>query len=287
MAEQITCKITKAVARPCNNRQGGIAKLWLFAYVKHSKSLNLVQDQKVITFPFTNAFQYEAQNISFSESTALQNGGVEWTQKLNFTITESSELSEVYKLPNQDYSAVVLDRNGKYRFIGMRNGGEVTVSATSGTSRGEMNGYNVSITAKEDNQAYYIPDFDTIFNLVSPVRFESPSATRNLVYSNFYGGDSIDLDWDASTQGTLPLAGYYIYNNNSLFATVQSNSINISNLDPASSYSFYVRAFDTEGNYSIATNKINVSTVSGDYPFRVASDGGVVESIECIDEKIK
>jgi hypothetical protein len=287
MAEQITCKITKAVARPCNNRQGGIAKLWLFAYVKYSKSLNLVQDQKVITFPFTNAFQYEAQNISFSESTALQNGGVEWTQKLNFTITESSELSEVYKLPNQDYSAVVLDRNGKYRFIGMRNGGEVTVSATSGTSRGEMNGYNVSITAKEDNQAYYIPDFDTIFNLVSPVRFESPSATRNLVYSNFYGGDSIDLDWDASTRGTLPLAGYYIYNNNSLFATVQSNSINISNLDPASSYSFYVRAFDTEGNYSIATNKINVSTVSGDYPFRVASDGGVVESIECIDKKIK
>ena len=287
MAEQITCKITKAVARPCNNRQGGIAKLWLFAYVKHSKSLNLVQDQKVITFPFTNAFQYEAQNISFSESTALQNGGVEWTQKLNFTITESSELSEVYKLPNQDYSAVVLDRNGKYRFIGMRNGGEVTVSATSGTSRGEMNGYNVSITAKEDNQAYYIPDFDTIFNLVSPVRFESPSATRNLVYSNFTGGDSIDLDWDASTRGTLPLAGYYIYNNNSLFATVQSNSINISNLDPASSYSFYVRAFDTEGNYSIATNKINVSTVSGDYPFRVASDGGVVESIECIDKKIK
>ena len=287
MAEFITCKITKAVARPCNNRQGGIAKLWLFAYVKYSKSLNLVQNQKVVTFPLTNAYQYEAQNISFSESTALQNGGVEWTQKLNFTITESSELSEVYKLPNQDYSAVVLDRNGKYRFIGMRNGGEVTVSATSGTSRGEMNGYNVSITAKEDNQAYYIPDFDTIFNLVSPVRFESPSATRNLVYSNFNGGDSIDLDWDASTQGTLPLAGYYIYNNNSLFATVQSNSVSITNLDPASSYSFYVRAFDTDGNYSIATNKINVSTVSGDYPFRVASDGGVVESVDCVNNIIK
>ena len=287
MAEFITCKITKAVSRPCNNRQGGIAKLWLFAYVKYSKSLNLVQDQKVVTFPLTNAYQYEAQNISFSESTALQNGGVEWTQKLNFTITESSELSEVYKLPNQDYSAVVLDRNGKYRFIGMRNGGEVTVSATSGTSRGEMNGYNISITAKEDNQAYYIPDFDTIFSLVSPFRFESPSATRNLVYSNFNGGDSIDLDWDASTQGTLAIAGYYIYNNNSLFSTVQSNSVSITNLDPASSYSFYVRAFDTDGNYSIATNKINVSTVSGDYPFRVASDGGVVESIECVNNIIK
>jgi len=287
MAEQITCKITKAVGRPCSDRQGGIAKLWLFAYVKHSKSLNLVQDQKVVTFPFTDAFQYEAQNISFTESTALQNGGVEWTQKLSFTITESSELSEVYKLPNQDYSAVILDRNGKYRFIGMRNGGEVTVNSVSGTSRGDLNGYNISITAKEDNQAYYVPTFETLFNVITPSEFISPSATRNLVYSNFTGGDSIDLDWDASTQGTLPIAGYYIYNNNSLFSTVQSNSVSITNLDPASSYSFYVRAFDTEGNYSIASNKINVSTVSGDYPFRVASDGGVVESVECIDEKIK
>ena len=63
--------------------------------------------------------------------------------------------------------------------------------------------------------------------------------------------------------------------------------MSITNLDPASSYSFYVRAFDTDGNYSIATNKINVSTVSGDYPFRVASDGGVVESVDCVNNIIK
>ena len=283
MAEFITCKITKAIGRPCADRQGGIAKLYLFAYEKYSKSLNLVSEQQVVTFPTTNAYEYEAQNMSFTESTSLKNGGVEWSQKLSFTITESNELSEIYKLANQDYSAVILDRNGNYRFIGMRNGGEVTVNAVSGTSRSEMNGYNVTISAKEDNQAYYIPDFETIFNVVVPFVFESPSATRNLVYSNFYGGDSIDLDWDASTQGTLPLAGYYVYNNNSLFATVQSNSISITDLDPASSYSFYVRAFDTEGNYSIASNKINVSTISGDYPFRVASDGGIMESLECVN----
>jgi hypothetical protein len=286
MAEFITCNITKAISKTCKNRQGGISKLYLFPYVKHSKSLNLTIDQEVVTFPFTNAFLYEAQNIVFTESTSIQNGGIEWTQKLDFTIPEADENSEVYKLANKDYSAVVLDRNGKYRFIGMRNGGEVTVNAVSGTLRSDMNGFNISLNAKEDNQAYYIPTFETIFNVVTPLEFILPSAPSNLVYSNFYGGDSIDLDWDASTQGTFPIVGYYIYNNNSLFATVQSNSINISNLNPSNSYSFYIRAFDTKGNYGSPTNKINVSTVSGDYPFRVASDGGVVESIECINEKI-
>ena len=287
MAEFITCNITKAISKTCKNRQGGISKLYLFPYVKHSKSLNLTIDQEVVTFPFTNAFLYEAQNIAFTESTSIQNGGIEWTQKLDFTIPEADENSEVYKLANKDYSAVILDRNGKYRFIGMRNGGEVTVNSASGTLRSDMNGFNISLTAKEDNQAYYIPTFETIFNVVTPSEFILPSAPSNLVYSNFYGGNSIDLNWNASTQGTFPIGGYYIYNNNSLFATVQSNSINISNLNPSNSYSFYVRAFDTKGNYSSPTNKINVSTVSGDYPFRVASDGGVVESVECVNEKIK
>lgn len=284
MAEFITCKITKAIGRPCADRQGGIAKLYLFAYEKYSKSLNLVSEQQVVTFPTTNAYEYEAQNMSFTESTSLKNGGVEWSQKLSFTITESNELSEIYKLANQDYSAVILDRNGNYRFIGMRNGGEVTVNAVSGTSRSEMNGYNVTISAKEDNQAYYIPDFETIFNVVVPFRFESPTRPTNLSYSGFMG-DSINLNWGASTQGTLPLAGYYVYNNNSLFATVQTNSISITDLEPSSSYSFYVRAFDTEGNYSIATSKIGVTTDSATTPYssRVFYDGGVMESLECVN----
>tara|TARA_R110000737_G_scaffold200610_1_gene220122 strand:- start:89 stop:592 length:504 start_codon:yes stop_codon:yes gene_type:complete len=166
MAEQITCNITKAINKSCNDRQGGIDKLYLFAYVKYSKSLNLTLDQEVVSFPLTNAYLYEAQNISFTETTSVLNGGIEWNQNLNFTITESDEDSEIYRLANKDYSAVILDRNGKYRFIGMRNGGEVTVNSASGTSRGDMNGFNISLTAKEENQAYYIPNFNTIFNIV-------------------------------------------------------------------------------------------------------------------------
>ena len=171
MAEQITCNISKAIQRTCKNRQGGIDKLYLFAYVKYSKSLNLVRDQKVVTFPLTDAFLYDAESISFTESTAVLNGGIEWTQKLDFTITTSDEFSEVFKLANQDYSAVILDRNGKYRFIGMRNGGEVTVNASSGVTRSDMNGFNISLTAKEDNQAYYVPTFETLFNVIDPNKF--------------------------------------------------------------------------------------------------------------------
>lgn len=282
MAEQITCNISKAIQRTCKNRQGGIDKLYLFAYVKYSKSLNLVRDQKVVTFPLTDAFLYDAESISFTESTAVLNGGIEWTQKLDFTITTSDEFSEVFKLANQDYSAVILDRNGKYRFIGMRNGGEVTVNASSGVTRSDMNGFNISLTAKEDNQAYYVPTFETLFNVIDPNKFELPTVPNNLVYSNFTGGNSIDLSWDISTQGTLAIGGYYVYSNNTYYSTVTSNNISIRDLDASSNYSFYVRAFDVNGNYSGKSNIVNVSTLETGYPFRVGSDGGRVEALNCI-----
>lgn len=282
MAEQITCNISKAIQRTCKNRQGGIDKLYLFAYVKYSKSLNLVRDQKVVTFPLTDAFLYDAESISFTESTAVLNGGIEWTQKLDFTITTSDEFSEVFKLANQDYSAVILDRNGKYRFIGMRNGGEVTVNASSGVTRSDMNGFNISLTAKEDNQAYYVPTFETLFNVIDPNKFELPTVPNNLVYYNFTGGNSIDLSWDISTQGTLAIGGYYVYSNNTYYSTVTSNNISIRDLDASSNYSFYVRAFDVNGNYSGKSNIVNVSTLETGYPFRVGSDGGRVEALNCI-----
>ena len=286
MATPIICDITKAVGRSCNNRQGGIDKLYLFPYVKYSKSLNLVQGQTVVTFPATFAYLYEAENISFSESTSVKNGGVEWSQDLSFTITESSVDSEVYKLANQDYSAVILDRNGNYRFIGMRNGGEVTVKSTSGVSKGDMNGYSISLKAKEDNQAYYIPDFETLFTIKLPTGFESPDNPENLSYSNFYGGANVDLTWDVSEAGTLPVAGYYVYVNGSIHSIVTTNSLSITDLEQGTDYAIYVKAFDTEGNSSGADGDIDIMTLDGDYPFRVGTDGGTTESLDCITEKL-
>jgi hypothetical protein len=294
MAVQPTCNITKPVGRPCADRQGGIAKLFLFPYVKYSKSLNLVDDQTVVTFPFTVAFAYEAENISFTESTSVKNGGVEWTQKLSFIVTDANVSSEVYKLPNKDYSAVILDRNGNYRFIGMRNGAEVTVNASSGTGKSDLNGYNISLTAKEDNQAYYIPTltFESLFNVVEPIGFILPSVPTNLRYDQYTGGSSITLDWDASTRGTLELQGYYFYINNEYYSTANSSrgldvdtdtSIFIRYLEPNTYYSFYVRAYDVDGNYSEKSNEINITTAQSGFAFRVASDFGYTESLECIN----
>ena len=285
MALQLTNNITKAIGRSCKNNQGGVSKLYLFPYVKYSKSQNLTDDQEVTTFPATVAYLYEAENVSFTESTSVKNGGVEWTQKLSFTITKSDSSSEIYRLVKKDYSAVILDRNGNYRFIGMRNGSEVTINSVSGTGIGDLNGYNVSLTAREDNQAYYVPTFESLFTIVNPAVFQLPTSPSNLVYRYYTGGSSISLDWDASAAGTEALAGYYVYVNGSLHQTINfGTNVTIGYLQPSTSYSFYVKAYDIEGNTSGSSNTINVTSVSGGaYELRVANDFGYTESLECIN----
>ena len=65
----------------------------------------------------------------------------------------------------QDYCAIFLDRNGNYRIIGVWNGGEVTVNATTGGEKSGMNGSTVSLKARENNQAYFLKNFATDFTI--------------------------------------------------------------------------------------------------------------------------
>ena len=286
MALELTNNITKAIGRSSKNNQGGVSKLYLFPYVKYSKSQNLTDGQEVTTFPATVAYLYEAENVSFTESTSVKNGGVEWTQKLSFTITKSDSSSEIYRLVKKDYSAVILDRNGNYRFIGMRNGSEVTINSVSGTGIGDLNGYNVSLTAREDNQAYYVPTFESLFTIVNPVVFQLPTRPSNLVYRAYTGGDSITLDWTASVAGTETIAGYYIYINGVYSSTPDWGDLDITltDLEPNKEYKFYVKSVDSKGNLSGASNAVIVTSVGGGaYELRVANDFGYTESLECIN----
>lgn len=284
MADVIITTITKGILQSCKNQQGGVNKLYLFPYVKYSKSQIGLDDQNLISFPSKVVYDFQAVQISFTESTALLNGGVEWTQNVSFTIPETSNVSEVYRLMRQDYCAIYVDRNGNYRIVGLYNGAEVSINAQSGTTRNELNGYKVSLKAKEDNQAYYMSEstFNSIFTVSVPEKPTIPTAPENLVLFNFTNGSTADLSWDVATGGTGGLAGYYIFVNNSYHSSTTGTSVRVSGLSPSTYYEFYVRAYDNNGNYGERSNTVNGTTLQAGYPFRVASDGGRVEAFECI-----
>lgn len=168
--------IQKGYKEECKNFQGGVDKVYLFPYVKYGVSditfgggskVNNPNAQNITSFPSTTIYEYEAVNISYTENATITSGGIEWAQDLSFTLPRSFEALNAFKLMYQDYCAIILDRNGNYRLIGLWNGGEVTINAGTGGEKNAMNGSTISLKAREDNQAYFLNNFDadfTIFN---------------------------------------------------------------------------------------------------------------------------
>ena len=168
------CTIQRGYKEDCKNFQGGIDKVYLFPYVKYGVSditfgggtkVNNPDAQNITSFPNTTIYEYEAVNISFTENATITNGGIEWSQNLSFTLPRSFEALNAFKLMYQDYCAIILDRNGNYRLIGLWNGGEVTINAGTGGEKNAMNGSTISLKAREDNQAYFLNNFATDFTI--------------------------------------------------------------------------------------------------------------------------
>jgi len=166
--------IQKGYKEDCKNFQGGVDKVYLFPYVKYgvsditfggSSKANNPNAQNITSFPSTTIYEYEAVNISYTENATITSGGIEWAQDLSFTLPRSFEALNAFKLMYQDYCAIILDRNGNYRLIGLWNGGEVTINAGTGGEKNAMNGSTISLKAREDNQAYFLNNFNTDFTI--------------------------------------------------------------------------------------------------------------------------
>lgn len=89
---------------------------------------------------------------------------------------------------------------------------------------------------------------------------QAPTAPSNLVASNI-AQTSVTLSWSASTDN-VGVTGYDVFMGSSLLGSVSGTSANITNLSPATAYSFKVRAHDAAGNNSSFSNIVSITTSS-------------------------
>ncbi len=95
---------------------------------------------------------------------------------------------------------------------------------------------------------------------------EAPSVPQN-VSAVSAGETAISLSWDSSTDN-VEVAGYYIYRDGSQISSTTGLSYNDTGLNPGTSYSYTVSAFDSSGNESakstptLATTDEHITTVT-------------------------
>ena len=164
----MSTNVDNSFALQCKNNQGGVTEIYLFPFTQLSRSAVEFNQQLIDDFPDTDIVKYEVLGSTFNESSKIAQGGVEWNQTVSFRAPRLTSLSELYKLTLKDYCVIIRDRNGLYRMIGLWNGATANVTDTTGSSKNSFQGYNVTLTAKEDNQAYFITEtrFNEFFTIL-------------------------------------------------------------------------------------------------------------------------
>ena len=129
--------------------------------------------------------------------------------------------------------------------------------------------YNRSVGARRSTEPYS-PTF-TLSRAAEPVTCrvnnancdgtpDTPPTPPATLHSPVKTTKTVSLAWTASTPGSLPIAGYEVYNGTTLATTVTSTSATVTGLTPNTAYSFTVKAKDTKGTLSAASNVLTATT---------------------------
>lgn len=157
------CAITTGRSEPCFDAVGGYSKLYLFDFIEDAFTVS-GGEVTAIDVLVTDVFEYDLQKDANSVEETLNDdrratGSTAVEQVLTFGLTKQGKetAAELNILAKGTPIAVVKDRMGNYKPYGITDGCILGGSAASGASKGEFNGYNLTLTATETE---FAPTFD-------------------------------------------------------------------------------------------------------------------------------
>jgi hypothetical protein len=154
--------ITQGYSRKCKDSIGGLNEVYLFPFVKYSRSQIITNGINLVTFPNTLIYRYHfLGDTGFNESTEVDAGGKLFNQTISLTFQSSNDFVEMQKLLKQDYRIIIKDKNGNYRILGLFNGCIANdLRYTTGSGKSDLNGFTISFEAKEEKTAHFINDLE-------------------------------------------------------------------------------------------------------------------------------
>ena len=150
----MACDLTSGRTEPCSDAIGGLKTLYLIDYIADSFTIT-AGEATAMNVAVTAAYKYDlladtntlnepfTQDINAGTSTYQQALVVALKKQ---TQASSQELSLIVK---SRPIAVVVDRNGDYKIVGISDGTVSTGDIISGGAKNEFNGYNLTLSATE------------------------------------------------------------------------------------------------------------------------------------------
>ena len=154
----MSCALTSGYALGCRNSVGGIKNVRLapFAGTKvETNGSGTVSGVNMTPASGFYLFELPKQTSQFTETItgSTENGTIFYQQDLQIVLNRMSVAlrNQILLLAQQRLIAIVEDRNGVYWMLGAQNGLELnTGTSQTGTAMGDRNGYDLTLTALEE-----------------------------------------------------------------------------------------------------------------------------------------
>lgn len=116
------------------------------------------------------------------------------------------------------------------------------------------------IMVKGSNHIFFDVN-NTNFTITSSVVADTTAPTTSTLTASGTSTSSTNLSWTAATDN-VGVTGYDVYQNGVFKASTTTTSLIVNGLTAATTYNFYVKAKDAAGNISVASNTVNITTLT-------------------------
>ena len=144
----------------CKTTLGGIKKIYLFPFVKYTRSQIVVNGMELITFPETYIYEFDVIG-SYNQTSDIEGGDIFFNQSFTANLNVVYNVLDIQNLLLRDYRCIIETNNGDKLLLGTYNGLRGTATNGSGQSKNEFNGFKVDFTGKENVYLLRIEDLAT------------------------------------------------------------------------------------------------------------------------------
>jgi hypothetical protein len=162
----MACSITvSGRSFPCKDKIGGIKRVWIKAFDADdwgSITSGVIAADAAIT---VYGFELTKNSGSFQQTVtaSVENGTVFFSQVLELTMPNlgATDNEEIYELLKSRLAVIIQDNNDNYMLMGHTTGSEATGGTVgTGTAKGDLNGYQIQLTAEEAIPAPFVSSSD-------------------------------------------------------------------------------------------------------------------------------
>jgi len=163
----MACTLTiNGRAFPCKDKIGGIKRVWIKAF--NASDWGSITSGVIAAASAIEVFGFELTKNSGSfqqtVTASVENGTVFYSQVLELTMPNlvAADNVEIADLLKNRLFVIVQDNNDNYFLMGHTTGAEATGGTVgTGTAKGDLNGYQIQLTAEEVIPAPFVASDDS------------------------------------------------------------------------------------------------------------------------------